>query len=989
MKVKLAILSLSFVLLIACLFFLHKPLPDAATTSTYVKVAPFKLSKGPGKESEEEEKLQQSKYNEERARQEFKMLRNPVTGKIPAGIRKLELVAASKIPYKHRLNSGLVSGIRGVFDVEGTTANNAYQSIGPSNIAGRSRTLAWDSRNPAIMLTGGPTGGIFRSTDGGANWRFVTPETDIRSATSIVQDATQPDTWYCGTGEAWFPISLQDVSNGTLGHGVFKSINNGVTWTKLTSTEGDVAVFDNPFDLVHRLAAQRGTGYVYAAVHRRIMRSRDKGQSWEQVLASPVTTTIAGGITEVVVSADGSKIFAAFSGSYSDRTMAGVWESSTGNSGSWTRIAGGVKGDADSVAAWRAYGSWDRVVLALNSATTKLFVLYKNDESSDGDDPQPEADLFRCDISSGNPDNYTWTNLKAYVPDEPDFDEPNLDPYSTYFNGFAMALAVKPDNDNILFIGGSMIHRVDLTKTLPAQKFRRIGGYGRGFLPNVVNEYTNHHPDVHGIYFVTGSTTLYTASDGGIHKTSTSAMADTVRWTPLVNGLQTVQYQTINISAAPEDLTVTGGTQDNGTLISNNPNSTDQFQLISGDGASSAVSTFTKTGTTWKQNYFASTVNGNVYRFGLNFTYSAGPPESLTFVDNTFANITPTGLGGEGQWITQLLNDPDSTEHLYYNSKNKLYRTTRASSVTASNWTQLTAVGTTVSESQDFTFMAVSKKINGNKYLFIGTDDGQVFRLSNPATATAATVPVNITPAAMLERCYVAGIAVNPRNPDTVIAVVSNYDAGSDEVPNIFWTGNATKVSPTWQVLDGALATLSSQSCEIVVKTTGVEYYVGTSAGLYSTTAINGNNTPWLNEAEGEGILRTALVRALKNRQRDNIMVVGTHGSGAFITEIGSPVVITDVITAIDEPITNDKKFISKVFPTVTTNKASYQTGNLFTVKKITVQVFDLKGQRVYQQDRIYQSGDVDLTGLARGQYVLVIYSDDRKYRHIQKLMRQ
>jgi hypothetical protein len=96
-----------------------------------------------------------------------------------------------------------------------------------------------------------------------------------------------------------------------------------------------------------------------------------------------------------------------------------------------------------------------------------------------------------------------------------------------------------------------------------------------------------------------------------------------------------------------------------------------------------------------------------------------------------------------------------------------------------------------------------------------------------------------------------------------------------------------------------------------------------------------------------------------------------------------------DVATGIPDPVTNDVQFIKDVFPTVTSNAVQYRIGNMFTVNTIAVQVYNLKGQLVYQQRRSYQNGYVDLTGLARGQYILTIYSDDRKYRHIQKLIRQ
>jgi hypothetical protein len=58
-------------------------------------------------------------------------------------------------------------------------------------------------------------------------------------------------------------------------------------------------------------------------------------------------------------------------------------------------------------------------------------------------------------------------------------------------------------------------------------------------------------------------------------------------------------------------------------------------------------------------------------------------------------------------------------------------------------------------------------------------------------------------------------------------------------------------------------------------------------------------------------------------------------------------------------------------------------------IKKITVQVMDLTGRVVYRKETGYQSGSVNLGPYASGAYVLGIYSDDGRYRHIQKLVKQ
>lgn len=991
MKLKLLALRLFLVLSISSTLLLYRPVGEKGK----ITVIADNILSDKDEESEEEEKEgNKAEYTAQRWMHELKMLRNPVTGRIPDDYRVKELAAARKIPSRIKAYNPWLSDIYGTEDA---TVQNDYISVGPNNIAGRSRTLAFDRRNPNIMITGGTTGGIFRSTDGGATWIFVSSENDIRSVNTIVQSPTEPDTWYCGSGEVYYPTSAADIA-GTFGFGIFKSTDNGATWTKLSTTEtGNQHRFDGSFDLVHRLAVHPVTGHVYAAIHNRIVRSTNGGQTWQTVLSSNTSGSRAlGGLTEIVIPANGSRIFAAFTGENTNRSIVGVWESGTGDSltatnNTWKRIAGGQSGQADSVADWQPYGTWGRIVLNLNGNNNQLLVLYKNGKDAGAGDP--EADLFRANINvNGSSVTYTWTNLSNYVPDEPNFDESGIDPYTTQFNGFNMSIAAKPDNDNILFIGGTNLHRVHLNETDPARKFRRIGGYGRGFFPSNNFFYPNHHPDIHGIYYAPGNNNnLFTADDGGIHKSTTTDMADTVRWSAHVTELQTMQYQFVNLIPDPEFDWMIGGAQDNGTQYNLDVPERSHKPISSGDGAACAMGNFSKNGNTWTQQWFFSNSNGAISR--STFTWRHNPSTNkLEFTRNTTPErITPSGLDGEGQWLTLFLNDPDSSEHLYYTNKNRLFRTRNASTVTSStsniesttSWLEMSGVRATVPSGHDFSAMAISKTPRTAKYLFLGTDDGRVYRLDSADKARPTQVPVNITPTQMVSDSYVAGIAVNPRNPDTVLVVVSNYDDGNNNIPNVFFTENATNPNPTWRILDGALAPLSSQSCAIVVKTTGVEFYVGTSVGLYSTTAPNGNNTQWLRE--GSGMMKTAIIRSLVNRPEDNTLLVGTHGNGAFWADIGNAVFYSGDVAA---PRQNGNNFIIALHPTLTPTFVRYWVGTL-PVTKITVQLFNAKGQEVYREDRAYQNNIIDLQRFAAGMYILRITSTDGKEKFIQRIIKR
>jgi len=45
-----------------------------------------------------------------------------------------------------------------------------WEWLGPDNVAGRMRTLAFDPRDPGRLVAGGVSGGIWGSDDGGESW---------------------------------------------------------------------------------------------------------------------------------------------------------------------------------------------------------------------------------------------------------------------------------------------------------------------------------------------------------------------------------------------------------------------------------------------------------------------------------------------------------------------------------------------------------------------------------------------------------------------------------------------------------------------------------------------------------------------------------------------------------------------------------------------------------------------------------------------------
>ena len=148
---------------------------------------------------------------------------------------------------------------------------------------------------------------------------------------------------------------------------------------------------------------------------------------------------------------------------------------------------------------------------------------------------------------------------------------------------------------------------------------------------------------------------------------------------------------------------------------------------------------------------------------------------------------------------------------------------------------------------------------------------------------------------------------------------------------------------------------------------------MGTSAGLFAvenlgTTLTGGGSPIW--QREGASTLNFAVINSLGYRPEDNVMVIGTHGNGLYYTFLGTP----NLITGINNPIFNDKDFITMVYPTVSDNIVQYRTGNKTDVRKISVQVYNMQGQEIYKQESNYQNGTININRFAKGAYILSIY---------------
>ncbi|MBL7766415.1 MAG: T9SS type A sorting domain-containing protein [Chitinophagaceae bacterium] len=463
---------------------------------------------------------------------EFEWLRtkDPALNEIPMDRLKIAYDYALTVREKAKKTRTAISSVN-------------WQERGPNNVGGRTRSVIYDRNDPTLktVWAGSVGGGLWKSTDITAtnpNWTKVNDFFDNIAITTIAQHPKNFDTLYFGTGEGW--------GNGDAirGLGIWRSINGGVNWSQLASTN------NSDFYYVQKIIID-STGNVYAATKNNgLMKSTDHGNTWTKVLGDLVGHTNnrcadieMAGDKDIYVSFGMGNAGAIFK---SDFATHGA---NTGNVGNWTDIT--------------PSGTFLRIELSVApSDPNRIYALCENGLGG--------TPLIRRSTTGG----LAWINCaSAGFCDQGTF---NND-FTRNQDWYDLISAVDPNNPDIIYIGG-----VDGLKSTDAgATWNQItswtgGASGACSAPNVFV-----HADHHAIMFKPGSSTeILWGTDGGVFRTTNAGVSFVER----NQGYNVTQYYACALHPTQESFFLAGA-QDNGTHRLTQSGIGNGVSVTGGDGA--------------------------------------------------------------------------------------------------------------------------------------------------------------------------------------------------------------------------------------------------------------------------------------------------------------------------------------------------------------------------------------------------------------------
>ncbi|MBI5324356.1 MAG: hypothetical protein HZB41_03600, partial [Ignavibacteriae bacterium] len=415
---------------------------------------------------------------------------------------------------------------------------------------GRINRIRFQPDNENIIWAGAASGGVWKSEDGGRNWKTF-PFTQFLSigVSDIAISERNPNIVYVATGDC------EPSYSNYYSIGLIKTTNGGDDW-EVTNLKYSV---DNNRNVNRVLIHPDNPNIVIVGTSDGIYKSTDGGDTWSQKEGGKffIDIEFMPGNPDVV---------------YASTKMWGtnyVYKS-TNNGDSWKAI--------------QTYQGSRRVALAV-TRFEPLFV-YSLVASTD-------RGFKSLSISVDGGDNWDVVSTRASALNVLGWGDggPNDQSDGSYGQGeYDLCIAVSPNNAYEIFVGGVNVWKSNNGGTSFTLTTHWYGGFQKPFI----------HADIHDLVYANNSNTIFAGHDGGIDKSTNGGF----NWTNLTDGLSISQFYRLGCSQTNPDLII-GGCQDNGTRRLKNDT---WMGVYAGDGMEAAIDP------TNENRMYASSQNGNLAR---------------------------------------------------------------------------------------------------------------------------------------------------------------------------------------------------------------------------------------------------------------------------------------------------------------------------------------------------------------------------------------
>ncbi len=707
-----------------------------------------------------------------------------------------------------------------IHDQNKTVSSNSWEAIGPftdisdaSQIlkvgVGRMNCIAQHPLDSNILFIGTMGGGIWKTIDAGGTWVCLDQNLPSMSISDIAINPVHPDTMYAATGDAvgnYYVASIPDFHQGHYSCGIIMSIDGGTTWTQSGFTYQQMQT-ENIYRLVIDPVI---TNNLMVGCDKGLYRSIDAGATWTQM-----DTTI---IYDLQINPlDASKYYAvADSGRKLERSYDGGATFAITNA---VGFAGGA--------------GLTRVRVSA-ADTNKIYVV------------RGTGFLYRS--TNGGQSFTIVKNFGILFGHQYDYDK---------------ALALSPVDTNVMLIG-----LVPLIKSI---------NKGATFaIIDSMDSYNNGlHVDFHELEFsIFNSNNLYAINDGGVYVSHD--IGET--WTSLNHGLNVTQYYKMSSSYLNPDL-ILAGAQDNSNHLFDGVN----WTLVT--GADGLDCSFDKGD---ENTAYASIQNGFLYR-----SSDGG---------HTFPNlITPAGFIGD--WEAPHLANPLNTNKLFF-AGDRVY----ASENKGDSWQVISPVLDT-----NFVITSIAQSPADTSTLYAASYRNIFVTHDNGVNWST------ITPGLPADSVSITDVKTADNNSNTVYVTFSGFHNGE----KIYKTMDG---GLTWTNISGSLPNVPFNTI-IAQNNFNNDLYAGCDFGVFFK---NDTMNDWVSFNTN---LPGVIIADLNLNYRNGKLYTATHGRGIYSIDLVSPVtpVTNDAaIAKIISPVVKD--YCDSLTTPFAVNIKNYASDTLYNV---------------------------------------------------------